>query len=386
MTSDLAESLVRRCPVALSLHAERGHFQVASDECARVFARPREQLVGASLFALVDERDRARVQAAWDAATLAGGDVTLRFRVADDVWIETDVRTHDGPDGLTLACASRRVPAPSSAEVDALERQALELARCHRDALVGMLPALVWFGPVSPDLRSYKLSYLNDYLFDLTGWTRQEWFGTPGFWRDLIHPDDRDTALAATEEMMRGERSIGPQYRLRARDGRYIWVRSAIHIERDGAGVPVRMYGITLDVTEFVAARERSEALLRELEDKTRGLLELSAPVIPLGDALILPLIGVLDPARADHASTTLLRAIHETRARRVVIDLTGVRALDHESAAAITRMAAAARLLGVTASLTGVRAEVARRLLELGQPLGELKSHLSLAAALHAT
>ena len=100
----------------------------------------------------------------------------------------------------------------------------------------------------------------------------------------------------------------------------------------------------------------------------------------------LLPLIGVLDPVRAAHASTPLLRAVHESRARRVIIDLTGVRALDHESAAAITRMATAARLLGVTASLTGVHVEVARRLLELGQPLGELKSHLSLAAALHAT
>mgnify|MGYP006921751482 CR=1 FL=1 len=33
-----------------------------------------------------------------DAATLADRDVTLRYRVADDVWIETDVRAHTDAD------------------------------------------------------------------------------------------------------------------------------------------------------------------------------------------------------------------------------------------------------------------------------------------------
>lgn len=385
MTPDLADALVRHCPVALSLHGERGQFQAASDECARVFARPREELVRSSLLVLVDARDRDRIQAAWDAATLSGEDAVLRYRLVGDDWIETDLRVRREAAGPVLACASRRIAPPPASAADPLDREALELARSHRDALVRMLPALIWFGPVTPDLRSYKLSYLNDYLLDLTGWTREEWFETPGFWRSLIHPDDRDATLEASAAMMRGERSVGPQYRLRARDGRYIWVRSAIHIERDVAGTPVRMYGLTLDVTEFVAAREQAEALLRELADKTRRILELSAPVIPLGEALILPLVGALDPVRAAHASDTLLRAVHESRARRVILDLTGVRDLDVESAAALARLASAVRLLGVRTALTGVRPEVALRLLELDLPLRDLTSHASLAAALHA-
>jgi len=91
MTSDIAESLVRRCPVALSLHAERGHFQAASDECARVFARPREQLVGASLLALVDERDRDRVvhlDPAHKSRLFASGAAcgAKIWEIVDDVW------------------------------------------------------------------------------------------------------------------------------------------------------------------------------------------------------------------------------------------------------------------------------------------------------------
>jgi anti-anti-sigma regulatory factor len=158
-------------------------------------------------------------------------------------------------------------------------------------------------------------------------------------------------------------------------------------IERDGQGVPLRMYGLTLDVTVFVAAREQNAALLRENAEKARRILELSAPIIPLGDdVLILPLIGSMDPARAAHALETLLLAVQRTGARRVIIDLTGVGAVDGPSALALASAARALRLLGAQPMVTGIRPEVALALLELDISLDELKSYASLAAALRAS
>jgi anti-anti-sigma regulatory factor len=146
------------------------------------------------------------------------------------------------------------------------------------------------------------------------------------------------------------------------------------------------MYGVTLDVTAFVAEREQNAALQREIADKARHILELSAPIIPLGDdVLILPLIGTMDPARAEHALETLLRAVQQTGARRVIIDLTGVGAVDGPSALALARAARALRLLGARPMVTGMRAEVALGLLDLGAPLDDLKSYASLTAALQA-
>lgn len=388
MIDDVTRLLAERCPVGLSLHDERGRFTAANDECARIFGRERAALLGAPLGALIDPRDVDRVLFEWDRAALRGEAATLRYRLADGTSdVETDLRVHDDPAGRRVACATRRRPAdaeiPTRAELD---QQNLELARRHRDALVHMLPALVWFGPVTPDLASYKLSYINEYLFDLAGYTREEWFETPGFWRDLIHPDDRERTLEMTRQLLRGEIDRGPQYRLRARSGRYLWVQSSLHVERDAAGVPVRMYGITLDVTSIVETRERNDALVHELTDKAQQILELSAPVIPLGaDVLILPLLGTLDRTRLQHATETLLHRVRELRTRRVIIDLTGVRGVDVESLDALTRLAAAVRLLGARPMLTGVRPEVALGMLELGDGLVGLRSYPSLSAAVTA-
>jgi PAS domain S-box-containing protein len=247
MKDEIARALVERCPVGLSLHGARGEFLAASDECARIFDRPREALLQGSLVSFVEPRDVDRVRAEWDAAALAGREATLRYRLArpaGPVWVETDLRadppTADGP--VTIACASRvvaeRAARPEESMGADVERENLDLARRHRDALVHMLPAMVWYGHVTPDLKHYKTSYFNDYLFTLTGHTREEWMGTPGYWRDLIHPDDRERTLAATDEMLRGERSQAQPYRLRTRDGRYLWVQSSMYIERDAGGVP----------------------------------------------------------------------------------------------------------------------------------------------------
>lgn len=398
MKDEIVRVLVERCPVGLSLHGVRGEFLAASDECVRFFGRDHETLLKGSLAHFVEPRDADRVRATWDAAALNGREATLRYRLtrpaAGPIWVETDLRP--GPPAVagetaTIACASRAVAAPE-AQADLQQRiteadvENLVLGLRHRDALVRMLPAMVWYGHVTPDLKQYELSYFNEYLFAATGHTSEEWLGTPGYWRELIHPDDRERTLAATDEMLRGERSQAPPYRLRKRDGHYLWVQSTMYIERDAEGVPLRMYGITLDVTSFVAEREQNAALQRELADNARRILELSAPVIPLGNgALILPLIGTMSPSRAAYALETLLRSVQETGARRVIIDLTGVGAVDGPSALALVRAARALRLLGARTMVTGLRPEVALALVELGVPLDDVKTYGSVSAALRS-
>lgn len=388
MRDETAQAMVHRCPVALSLHTARGEFRGASDECSQLFACDVEALLLGSLWQRIDARDIERVRVEWDAAALSGADAALRYRLAaTGAWIETELRTHaEASDGASIACASRRIPTaeadPAAAAEDS-ERRNLELAARHRDVLVGLLPGLVWYGPVTADLKNRQISYFSEYLLDLTGYRPEEWFGTPGFWHDRIHPDDLEVTLAATDEMMRGQRVQGPAYRMRASDGRWLWLQSSMHIEHH-EGAPIRMYGITLDVTTYVAARERDAQLQRELSERAARILELSAPVIPLrDDVLLMPLIGAIDPERADHALDVLLTAVQRWRARRVILDLTGVHSVDARSIASIVRAADAVRMLGAQVALTGLQPEVAIVIVELGLSLTGLKVYRSLRDAL---
>src|SRR5687767_1368299 len=74
----------------------------------------------------------------------------------------------------------------------------------------------------------------------------------------------------------------------------------------------------------FVRERER---VIREQQEAIR---ELSTPVLQVRERLlILPIIGVIDPLRARQLTEQLLRGIRSNRAKVVVIDITGVAAMD---------------------------------------------------------
>jgi len=415
--SDLhsAAELAEHCPVALSLHSEAGQFLSASPACEQVFGRALPALRLQSLIQLVAASERESLQHAWIRAGLGDATRVIRYRLSPDapaagsgaaaasaeagppeaIWIETEVRRVAAPVGadgrpsrpLRLACASRRVVVASESEDVARAAASTtpgesdcELALRHRDQMVAMLPAMVWYGPIGADGKSYKLSYMSEYLFRLSGYTPSQWFETPGFWAERLHPDDREATLAATRRMLQDGSELAP-YRFRIDDGSYLWLQSTIRIERDTDGKPVRMYGITMDVTRYKQAEHEAARLHRELAEKVAHILELSAPVLPTGDgSLVLPLIGSLDPARTEHALTQLLSRVVALRARRVIVDLTGVAQADEQSAAALMRAAQAIRLLGAQPILCGIRAEMA---LALGRHHEDL-SRITTVATLH--
>ncbi|MGB9724651.1 MAG: STAS domain-containing protein, partial [Chloroflexia bacterium] len=130
------------------------------------------------------------------------------------------------------------------------------------------------------------------------------------------------------------------------------------------------------DVTE----RERIRLALEERARLAETLRELSTPIVPVMEGvLILPLIGAIDSERARHIMEDLLEAVRRHRARVVLIDITGVPVVDTMVANHLLRAIQAARLLGCQGVLVGIRAEVARTIVELGLSLGDLVTRGSL-------
>ena len=100
---------------------------------------------------------------------------------------------------------------------------------------------------------------------------------------------------------------------------------------------------------------------------------------------LALPLIGTLDPGRAQTVAERVLEAVVKHRARTVLLDLTGAARLDEQSAQIMLRLVRAIRLLGARAMLTGLGPEAAQVLTSLGLDLSELTALRSLKEGLHA-
>src|SRR6201985_1189179 len=120
----------------------------------------------------------------------------------------------------------------------------------------------------------------------------------------------------------------------------------------------------------FVQERER---IIRQQQEAIR---ELSTPVLQVRERLlILPIIGVIDPQRARQLTEQLLRGIRANRAKVVVIDITGVPAVDSTVATHLVQTVDASRLMGATVIVTGLSAEIAQTLVPIGVDLSKMKT-----------
>jgi rsbT co-antagonist protein RsbR len=121
---------------------------------------------------------------------------------------------------------------------------------------------------------------------------------------------------------------------------------------------------------EYLKTKERI------ITEQQHAIQELSTPVLQIRDRLLLvPLVGLLDTKRARLLTEQLLHAIRGHRAKVVVIDITGVPAVDSRVANHLLQTVAAAKLMGARAVITGLSAEVAQALVVLGVDLENLNT-----------
>jgi rsbT co-antagonist protein RsbR len=126
-------------------------------------------------------------------------------------------------------------------------------------------------------------------------------------------------------------------------------------------------------VTVGVSFVEERERVIHEQQEAMR---ELSTPVLQIRDRLlILPIIGMLDSARARQLTEQLLGAIRDNRATVVVIDITGVATIDRTVANHLVQTVEASRLMGARTILTGLSSEIAQTLVDLDVDLGMMQT-----------
>jgi rsbT co-antagonist protein RsbR len=138
-------------------------------------------------------------------------------------------------------------------------------------------------------------------------------------------------------------------------------------------------------------AREASAAYLDQLNDKIamverqqEAIRSLSVPIIEVWTkVLCVPIVGVLDSARAADVTAALLTAVVDKRAQHAILDVTGIEVMDTQSADHFLRMARAVTLLGAECSLSGVRPHIARTIVHMGVDLQGLRCHRSMREAL---
>jgi len=162
------------------------------------------------------------------------------------------------------------------------------------------------------------------------------------------------------------------------KDGSRFWANVIITALRDGQN-NLRGFGkVTRDLTERKQAEDR-------VRQQAKEILEMATvPIVQVWEGIILvPLIGMLDSARTQQLMERLLLRLTETASPVALIDITGVPAIDTQTAQHLIETIKAVRYVGAEVVLTGVRPTIAQTLVHLGIDLSNVATRSSLTAGL---
>ncbi len=155
--------------------------------------------------------------------------------------------------------------------------------------LVERLPVIVYTSEMG---EHGEWQYVSPQVEKILGYTAEEFKADSGLWARLLHPDDRERALANETEIYLGDRSTRPvEYRLCTRGGGLVWMLDEAVLEADDKGVPV-WHGVLYDITERKQAESELQRALaqqavvaklgeRALQDgDPEGLMQAAASLI----------------------------------------------------------------------------------------------------------
>lgn len=114
------------------------------------------------------------------------------------------------------------------------------------------------------DYKTGQVQYISPVYEKLWGLSVETVYENPNTWWDRIHPDDRDWVLTDFAEKS-GTTGVDQEYRV-VLDGDVVkWARGRSFVVRDDQGEPVRIVGITEDITaRKEIEREREDLLWAE--------------------------------------------------------------------------------------------------------------------------
>ena len=123
--------------------------------------------------------------------------------------------------------------------------------------LVNSVEAIVW----EANVPSFQFSFISKEAERVLGYPVERWLSEPTFWKDHVHPEDREWALQYCQTATAEKRNHQFEHRMIAADGSVVWLRDLVTVVVEGDRV-TRVRGLMVDLTN----RKQAEEALRQAQ------------------------------------------------------------------------------------------------------------------------
>ncbi len=264
--NEVLSALIQASPLPIVALTLRGEITLWNSAAERVFGWTAEEVTGKPLpFIPAEKMDEHQAMRKQDLKGAGFTDREIRRTRKDGSWVDLSVST------APIRDASGSVSGIMSVYQDITGRKQVEAELRDKEARirqseewlrVATLSAGVgvWFYEVEQD--QLVLSALSSKLL---GFPERLTKMTVRAFLDRLHPEDRETTVAAIHRSVNEGVPYDTEYRVVAPDGSVRWIAAKGLSSGGEAGKPARFSGIAMDVTQRKSFEQELEEQRREL-------------------------------------------------------------------------------------------------------------------------
>ncbi len=248
-------------PLAIMVRDEEGRIIKANPHSNALLGSQGHETTGKLFYDFFDQETADQFKQD-DLDVLRSGEPTIGllrqavFKHGSTAWVRMSriIKEHPSTGKPTIFAVTQNVTEQQQAE-DLLKTSQKRLDLAVASSGVGLWE---W------DVESNAL-YWSDRFKDIVGVDETTFGGTLDDFSDRLHPEDRDTVLAAVQSHVDNNTPYAIVYRLRHEDGSYRWIQAYGKASRDEAGKALKFVGTVEDITSdrltLMALRERNQQL-----------------------------------------------------------------------------------------------------------------------------
>lgn len=132
--------------------------------------------------------------------------------------------------------------------------QELQSVKSLVEVVATSVEGIIW----EANATTFEFTYISKQVERILGYSPSEWLTKPFFWKNHIHPEDREAAIHFCHEQTLMGRDYTFEYRMLTKSGDYVWLQDRVTVISEN-GKPFILRGLLIDITANKEIRKKLE-------------------------------------------------------------------------------------------------------------------------------